>query len=138
LQQVTAFWNRLLGTLVVKTPDRAFDLMLNRWLLYQGLACRIWGRSAFYQSSGAFGFRDQLQDVLALPVCGAASGAPPPPARRVAAVYRRRRAALVARAGRPGECARDSPTIGSGSSMPRCTTFGDRGYREYSTKRCRS
>jgi cyclic beta-1,2-glucan synthetase len=66
LQQAVAFWDRLLGTIVVKTPDRALDLMLNRWLLYQSLACRVWGRSAFYQSSGAFGFRDQLQDVLAL------------------------------------------------------------------------
>ena len=66
LQHVVAFWDRLLGTIAVKTPDRALDLMLNRWLLYQGLACRVWGRSAFYQSSGAFGFRDQLQDVLAL------------------------------------------------------------------------
>ena len=66
LQRVAAFWDRLLGTIIVKTPDRALDLMLNRWLPYQNLACRVWGRSAFYQSSGAFGFRDQLQDVLAL------------------------------------------------------------------------
>ncbi len=66
LQTVVSFWDRLLDTIVVKTPDRTLDLMLNRWLPYQSLACRVWGRSAFYQSSGAFGFRDQLQDVMAL------------------------------------------------------------------------
>jgi cyclic beta-1,2-glucan synthetase len=66
LDEATAYWNSLTGTLQVRTPDRAFDLMLNTWLPYQTLACRIQGRSAFYQSSGAYGFRDQLQDVLAL------------------------------------------------------------------------
>jgi cyclic beta-1,2-glucan synthetase len=59
-------WDRLLTTVQVKTPVLSVDLMMNRWLLYQALGCRIWGRSALYQSSGAYGFRDQLQDSLAL------------------------------------------------------------------------
>ncbi len=68
LKKVTDGWDRVLGTTRVKTPDRALDLMLNEWWLYQTLACRVWARTAFYQASGAFGFRDQLQDVMALAV----------------------------------------------------------------------
>lgn len=66
LKKVKEFWKDTLGRVVLNTPDAATNILSNGWLNYQTLACRIWARSGFYQSGGAFGFRDQLQDVLSL------------------------------------------------------------------------
>jgi cyclic beta-1,2-glucan synthetase len=76
LREVDEHWDRLLGAVQVETPDRSMNLLLNRWLLYQTLSCRIWARSAFYQSGGAYGFRDQLQDVMSLAVTKPRRGRP--------------------------------------------------------------
>ena len=65
-QETLHWWDRLLRVIEVETPELSTNFLLNRWLLYQTVSCRVWGRSALYQSSGAYGFRDQLQDVMAL------------------------------------------------------------------------
>ncbi|MGH7656874.1 MAG: GH36-type glycosyl hydrolase domain-containing protein, partial [Gemmatimonadales bacterium] len=66
VQEARDEWTRRLSVIKVRTPDPAFDALVNQWSLYQALSCRYWARSAIYQSSGAYGFRDQLQDVMAL------------------------------------------------------------------------
>jgi cellobiose phosphorylase len=66
LSDTQSWWDKTLETIQIDVPDQATNFLMNRWLIYQDLSCRFWGRTAFYQSSGAYGFRDQLQDTMAL------------------------------------------------------------------------
>ncbi len=66
LENTKKYWVDILGKIKVKTPDETMDIMINGWLMYQTISCRLWSRTAFYQSGGAYGFRDQLQDVMSL------------------------------------------------------------------------
>lgn len=66
LRYVKEYWKSMLKSIQVKTPDKSMDILLNGWLMYQTIACRMWARTAFYQSGGAYGFRDQLQDTMSI------------------------------------------------------------------------